>query len=226
MKKHLRAAGCTSDHDERPFARSGRRVAAIRTGVSLVACVAAMTTMPALAQQTAPVRPDAAPESTGSVTAPDGDIVVTASKTGAERLMRVPQAIQAFSGATLKERNIRDGADLIELIPGASQAQEIGAGYRIYSFRGSGAGGPIGDGLVGYYLDDTPFGVPNNQSAPPINYFDIDRVDGTDSAEMTRDLSEGNGWGHRVVASACRSRTRAPTLLLSGGNAAGANGAA
>ncbi|MFX5789341.1 Plug domain-containing protein, partial [Acinetobacter baumannii] len=92
-------------------------------------------------------------------------------KSGAVRLDKVPIAIQAFNGDTLKQRNVRDGADLIQLIPGASQAQEIGAGYRIFSFRGSGAGGPIGDGLIGYYLDDTPFGVPNNQAAPPVQYF-------------------------------------------------------
>lgn len=107
----------------------------------------------------------------------EGEIVVTALKSGSVRLDKVPLAIQAFSGDVLKQRNIRDGADLIQLIPGASQAQEIGAGYRIFSFRGSGAGGPIGDGLIGYYLDDTPFGVPNNQAAPPVQYFDIDRVE-------------------------------------------------
>ena len=106
-----------------------------------------------------------------------GEIVVTALKSGSVRLDKVPLAIQAFNGDVLKQRNVRDGADLIQLIPGASQAQEIGAGYRIFSFRGSGAGGPIGDGLIGYYLDDTPFGVPNNQAAPPVQYFDIDRVE-------------------------------------------------
>lgn len=150
-------------------------------GTSVLACIAAMTAAPALAQQagtTPPTKADPAPPSTPDIPEPDGgDIVVTALKSGAARLDRVPLAIQAFSGATLKERNVRDGADLIQLIPGASQAQEIGAGYRIFSFRGSGAGGPIGDGLVGYYLDDTPFGVPNNQSAPPLQYFDIDRVE-------------------------------------------------
>jgi outer membrane receptor protein involved in Fe transport len=180
MKKHTRIASCDLfDHNDGLGCQRNGATAAMRRGVSLVACVAAMTALPALAEETAPAKPDSAPQAASTVpaSADDGDIVVTASKAGAERLNRVPQAIQAFSGATLKERNIRDGADLIQLIPGASQAQEIGAGYRIYSFRGSGAGGPIGDGLVGYYLDDTPFGVPNNQSAPPINYFDLDRVE-------------------------------------------------
>lgn len=179
MTKHLCVAACRGvDHSENLPGSRGSAIALIRASVSLTACVAALAAMPAWAQQAVPAKPEATPQSTSDTPASEtGDIIVTASKTGAERLARVPQAIQAFTGATLKERNIRDGADLIQLIPGASQAQEIGAGYRIYSFRGSGAGGPIGDGLVGYYLDDTPFGVPNNQSAPPINYFDLDRVE-------------------------------------------------
>ncbi|UAJ11924.1 TonB-dependent receptor [Polymorphobacter megasporae] len=141
-----------------------------------LACLPAV----AAAQDTVVQTPAAAPgvPQTAAASNEDmGEIVVTALKSGATKLDRVPIAIQAFSGATLKERNIRDGGDLISLIPGAAETQEIGAGYRIFSIRGSGAGGPIGDGLVGYYLDDTPFGVPNNQSAPPLQYFDIDRVE-------------------------------------------------
>ncbi len=106
-----------------------------------------------------------------------GEVVVTATKVGAQQLSTVPMAIQAFSAATLVSRDVKDGTDLIQLIPGASEAQQIGAGYHIFSFRGSGAGGPIGDGMIGYYLDETPFGVPNNQAAPPLKYFDIDRVE-------------------------------------------------
>jgi iron complex outermembrane recepter protein len=105
------------------------------------------------------------------------EVVVTATKVGEQQLSQVPMAIQAFTGAALQEKGIRDAKDLMELIPGASEQSEIGAGYKIFSFRGSGAGGPVGDGMIGYYLDDTPFGVPNNQSAPPVEYFDLDRVE-------------------------------------------------
>jgi iron complex outermembrane recepter protein len=105
------------------------------------------------------------------------EVVVTATKVGAQQLSQVPMAIQAFTGEALQAKGIRDAKDLMELIPGASEQSEIGAGYKIFSFRGSGAGGPVGDGMIGYYLDDTPFGVPNNQSAPPVQYFDLDRVE-------------------------------------------------
>jgi len=105
------------------------------------------------------------------------EIVVTATKVGEQSLSDVPMAIQAFKGDALVTQGIRETKDLIELIPGASEQSEIGAGYKVFSFRGSGAGGPIGDGMIGYYLDDTPFGIPNFQAAPPIQYFDLEQVE-------------------------------------------------
>lgn len=135
----------------------------------------------------------------------EGDIIVTALKSGEQKLDTVPVAIQAFSEETLNNRGVRDGADLIQLIPGASQAQEIGAGYRIFSFRGSGAGGPVGDGMIGYYLDDTPFGIPNNQVAPPLQYFDIERV------EVLRG-PQGTLYGQGSMGGTIIYRTKNPSL--------------
>jgi iron complex outermembrane receptor protein len=145
--------------------------AAVRWGPSLGALMFAASLTAYQSAQAEPV------QSGQSSPGKDSDVVVTALKTGAQVVERVPVAIQVFGVETLNNRGVRDGSDLIQLIPGASEAQEIGAGYRIFSFRGSGAGGPIGDGMIGYYLDDTPFGIPNNQSAPPLQYFDIDRVE-------------------------------------------------
>jgi iron complex outermembrane recepter protein len=105
------------------------------------------------------------------------EVVVTATKVGELQLSQVPMAIQAFTGDALRTMGIRDAKDLMQLIPGASEQSEIGAGYKIFSFRGSGAGGPVGDGMIGYYLDDTPFGIPNFQSAPPVQFFDLERVE-------------------------------------------------
>ncbi|WP_417451906.1 TonB-dependent receptor [Kordiimonas sp.] len=133
------------------------------------------------------------------------EIVVSATKTGAKALSDVPMAIQAFSAESLATRNIREGADLIKLIPGASQAQEIGAGYRVFSLRGSGAAGPVGDGMIGYYLDDTPFGVPNFQYAPPLQYFDIERV------EVLRG-PQGTLYGQGSMGGAFIYRTKSPDL--------------
>jgi iron complex outermembrane receptor protein len=105
------------------------------------------------------------------------EVVVTATKVGSQTAIETPMAIQAFSEQSLQTKGIHDAGDLISLIPGASAFGEISAGYKVYAIRGSGAGGPIGDGMVGYYLDDTPFGVPNFQAAPPVKYFDLDRIE-------------------------------------------------
>ena len=165
----------------------------------LTMAFAALAAAPAHAQSTAP-----ADQREQDVT-DENEIVVTALKTGEQRLDRVPLAAQAFSEETLKGRGVRDATDLIQLIPGASQAQEIGAGYRIFSFRGSGAGGPIGDGMIGYYLDDTPFGIPNNQTAPPLQYFDIERV------EVLRG-PQGTLYGQGSMGGAIIYRTKNPDL--------------
>ncbi|MGZ3274276.1 MAG: TonB-dependent receptor [Caulobacteraceae bacterium] len=134
-----------------------------------------------------------------------GEVVVTATKVGAQQVSTVPMAIQAFSGATLEKQDVKDATDLIQLIPGASEAQQIGAGYHIFSFRGSGAGGPIGDGMIGYYLDETPFGVPNNQAAPPLKYFDIDHV------EVLRG-PQGTLYGQGSMGGVIIYHTKSPNL--------------
>jgi len=78
------------------------------------------------------------------------EIVVSATKVGEQQLSDVPMAIQAFSGESLALKGVADAKDLMSLIPGASEQSEIGAGYKVFSFRGSGAGGPVGDGMIGY----------------------------------------------------------------------------
>ncbi len=173
-------------------AGSMRRLKQGVSGLALVA-LATLAVSPAFAQ------------SAGQEADEVDDIVVTALKSGEQQLDRVPLAIQAFSGDTLEERNVREASDLIQLIPGASQAQEIGAGYRVFSFRGSGAGGPIGDGMIGYYLDDTPFGVPNFQAAPPVQYFDLERV------EVLRG-PQGTLYGSGSMGGTIIYRTKNPTL--------------
>jgi len=180
-----------------------RSRSALWRGVSLAALAGAFIAAaggPALAQQ-----------AQGDAATPEklDEVVVTALKGGSQVIARAPVAIQAFSEKVLTERGVRDGADLIQMIPGASQAQEIGAGYRIFSFRGSGAGGPVGDGMIGYYLDDTPFGVPNNQAAPPLQYFDIERV------EVLRG-PQGTLYGSGSMGGAIIYRTKNPSLSRMG----------
>ncbi len=105
------------------------------------------------------------------------DIIVTAQKTGVQTLQAVPLAIQAFSGADLRARNINTVADLISSIPGAFETQRQSVASRSYSIRGAGAGAANGDSAVGYYVDDVPFVVPNFGIAPQVNFLDLDRVE-------------------------------------------------
>jgi outer membrane receptor protein involved in Fe transport len=133
------------------------------------------------------------------------EVVVSATKVGEQELSKVPMAIQAFTGESLTSKGVGDAKSLMELIPGASEQSEIGAGYKVFSFRGSGAGGPIGDGMIGYYLDDTPFGIPNFQSAPPIQYFDLDRV------EVLRG-PQGTLYGQGSMGGAIIYHTKNPNL--------------
>lgn len=179
--------------------KTGARRRGLTAGAGLAAltCAAALGATPSQAQTAA--QASEPPPSEVS------EIVVTALKSGAQQISRVPLAVQAFSEETLKDKGVRDGADLIALIPGASQAQEIGAGYRVFSFRGSGAGGAVGDGMVGYYLDDTPFGVPNFQAAPPVQYFDLERV------EVLRG-PQGTLYGSGSMGGTIIYRTRNPSL--------------
>ena len=103
------------------------------------------------------------------------EIVVTAQKTGAQALQKVPLAIQAFSGEDLKERNITDIGDLVTSVPGAFEGFRQSNGSRFYNLRGSVT--QNGDSPLGYYLDDAPFIVPNFGIAHKVRFIDIYRVE-------------------------------------------------
>lgn len=105
------------------------------------------------------------------------EIVVTASKQGAQSLIDVPLAIQAFSGDQLEQRAIRETTDLISAIPGASSGEQVGSVLKTITLRGVGAAGGVGDSPIGYYIDNVPFSVPNFPLAPPLRFVDIERVE-------------------------------------------------
>jgi iron complex outermembrane recepter protein len=105
------------------------------------------------------------------------EIVVTATKQGAQSLIDVPLAIQAFGGEQLEQRGIRETTDLISAIPGASSGEQVGSVLKTITLRGVGAAGGVGDSPIGYYIDNVPFSVPNFPLAPPLRFVDIERVE-------------------------------------------------
>ncbi len=136
----------------------------------------AQTTAPAPTAPTAmPASPDAGAQAAEDAAAQD--IVVTASRQGAQALLQVPLAIQAFSGEQLVNRGIREPTDLVSAVPGASQGEQVGSVIKTFSLRGVGAAGGVGDSPIGYYIDNVPFAIPNTPLAPPIRFVDLDRVE-------------------------------------------------
>jgi len=154
------------------YLRAAAAAAAIAATLAAVSAQAqAQPESSGRSQDTANAGATAAP---GSAQA-SGDIVVTAQKSGAQSLQKVPLAIQAFSGEDLKQRNITTIGDLVSSVPGAQEGFRQSNGSRFYNLRGNVT--QNGDSPIGYYLDDTPFIVTNFGIAPPVRFIDMDRVE-------------------------------------------------
>lgn len=104
-------------------------------------------------------------------------VVVTATKGKAEVLQKVPMAVQVFGAEQLKDQNIVTINDLVSSIPGIVEGQRQSAASASYNIRGAGGSNANGDSPVGYYLDDVPFIVTNFGVAPPVRFFDINRIE-------------------------------------------------
>ena len=148
-------------------------------GAAMVAIAISSLAGGAQAQAQAVSPSDAQPTTPSGATGQgsEQDIIVTAQKSGAQRLQDVPLAIQAFSGEDLKQRNINTIDDLVASVPGAYEGQRQSVASRSYNLRGAGGSNANGDSPIGYYLDDVPFVVTNFGIAPPVRFIDIDRVE-------------------------------------------------
>jgi outer membrane receptor protein involved in Fe transport len=103
------------------------------------------------------------------------EVVVTAQKRS-ERLAKVPLPVQAISGKELARQGVTTSTDLVRLVPSASVVSSTATGFDTIEIRGI-SSGTTGDSLVGYYLDDTPFGIPNLQLSPPSRLLDVSQVE-------------------------------------------------
>jgi iron complex outermembrane recepter protein len=100
-------------------------------------------------------------------------VVVTATKRGAEDIQRVPIAITAESQATLEAKGAVDFADYARSVPSLSFV-DSGPAFKTYVIRGVNATG-TGVATVGQYVDDIL--ITGDLRQPDLRLFDVARVE-------------------------------------------------
>ena len=118
-----------------------------------------------------------APRAHGAEAGVIEEVVVTATKRGAQSMQKVPFAVQAIGGKQLSDRGAVDFNDFFHLISGLSVFDQ-GPGDKRIILRGVNA---VGAGTVGLYLDEAIVTGENAQDGggrqPDIRLFDIDRIE-------------------------------------------------
>lgn len=141
--------------------QNGLKASMLVTAAALMAC-------PAWGQSAPPGDP-AASES--------GDIIVTATKRGAETVQSVPISIQALSGELLKARGAVEFIDFAGSIAGL-QFNDLGPGDKKYIIRGVSS---TGAATVGVYYDEAVITAANANDGggrnADIRLFDLERIE-------------------------------------------------
>ncbi|MDB5584936.1 MAG: TonB-dependent receptor [Bradyrhizobium sp.] len=160
---------------------------------SITAAATLVVATPAAAQ----TKPAASPSGDGTQVSPDtNDIVVTAQKR-AERLMDVPIAVTAVTGAEIEDKGYANVASLLNRAPGVSIA---GGSVQI-----RGISSRFGAATVGYYLDELPFSFINSTASPDVRSWDLERV------EILRG-PQGTLYGANSTGGTIRILTKNPNL--------------
>jgi outer membrane receptor protein involved in Fe transport len=173
-----------------------------RFGLRLMASTAllsatALAATPALAEDQA----DAAPS--GSL----AEIVVTASRSGAESLQKVPIAISVVNVDNITKSGQGNLSDLSRFVPSLS-ITESAPGFNKFNMRGLSTGGyrtsdTSDRPLVAVYLDDTPISVQGQ--TPDLKVYDLERV------EVLRG-PQGTLYGAGSMAGTVRFVTAKPNM--------------
>ena len=142
----------------------------------------------------------------------DGDIVVTARRRE-ERLLDVPIAITAFTGALLEASGALDVTDLANVTPNVTLETSRGTNSTLTAFiRGVGQQDPVAgfEAGVGIYLDDVYL---NRPQAAVLDIYDVERI------EVLRG-PQGTLYGRNTIGGAVKYVTRRigadPTLSIRG----------
>jgi len=147
--------------------------------------------------------------SSGSDTSME-EIIVTANKLNAQKVLDVPGAIQAISGDSLQKAGASGFLDVADKIPGLS-IQDLGPGDRKYVVRGINS---IGDSTVGVYYDEAVISGSNANDGggfeSDIRLYDLDRI------EVLRG-PQGTLYGASSMSGTIRFITKKPDLDKFGG---------
>lgn len=106
------------------------------------------------------------------------EVVVTATKRGAQSMQDVPFSIRAISGSTLQEKGVERYVDWARLVPGLI-AQDQGPGEKRFIIRGVQSVGPA---TVGVYFDDAVITGSNLEDDgggrnADIRLYDVERIE-------------------------------------------------
>ena len=182
------------------------RLYSMRALLNAGAAIAALTAMPALAQD-APAAEQQAVDEAG---ADQTDVVVTARRRD-ERLIDVPIAITAISGEALERAGAIDVTDIANSTPNVTLEVSRGTNSTLSAFiRGVGQQDPVAgfEAGVGLYLDDVYL---NRPQAAVLDIYDVERI------EVLRG-PQGTLYGRNTIGGAVKYVTRRlgddPTLNL------------
>lgn len=141
------------------------------TSASLAALVVGLSLGTASAAQAQSAPETASPKDSDGI----ADIVVTAQRRE-QSLQKVPIAIMAVSGESLRQMGITRSTDIVRLTPGVSISSSSAGESAQYTMRGVTQNdyAEIAEGPIAVYVDDSY--IPNLQGAN-FGFFDMDRVE-------------------------------------------------
>jgi outer membrane receptor protein involved in Fe transport len=175
----------------------------------LLGTAAAALILPAAAQgQTSPTA-----EATNSAGERDDDIVVTATKRE-ERLLDVPIAITAITGAEIERRGALSLQDLQYSVPGLSLVEQ-GPGQQRIQLRG--VANSNGLPTFGQYLDEMPMSIDDQTQSLDLRLLDMKQI------EVLRG-PQGTLYGEGSMGGTIRYVTADPDLTRIGGSVEGQAG--
>ncbi len=162
---------------------------------------------------------DTAADADGQTTPPAsssalGDIVITANRSGAESLQKVPMAVAVINVDQITKSGQGNLADIAKFTPSLS-ITEGAPGYQKFNMRGLSTGGYASSdtsdrSLVAVYLDDTPISVQGQ--TPDLKVYDLERV------EVLRG-PQGTLYGAGSMAGTVRFVTAKPNMTSTFGTA-------